>query len=130
MEKTELGESLFNSWGKSPMHMCKFVCISGVKNVIFTCQTDNVMFTVFTCQTARKPLEIQEKPAITAIAGFSPFGGGEGSRTPVRKPIHKSFSERRRLFTFPRTDGSRQPSALGSFMMHGAGKAYRTHGRH
>ncbi len=77
MEKTELGESLFNSWEKSPMHMCKFVCISGVKNVIFTCQTDNVMFTIFTCQTARKPLKIQEKPAITAIAGFSPFGGGD-----------------------------------------------------
>ena len=58
------------------------------------------------------------------------FGGGEGSRTPVRKPIHKSFSERRRLFTFPWADGSRQSSALSSFMMHGTGKAYRTHGRH
>ena len=57
-------------------------------------------------------------------------GGGEGNRTPVRKPIHKSFSERRRLFTFPWADGSRQSSTLGSFMMHGTGKAYRTHGRH
>ena len=58
------------------------------------------------------------------------FGGGEGNRTPVRKPVHRSFSERRRSFAFPRADGGRQSSALGSFMMHGTGKAYRTHGRH
>ena len=29
------------------------------------------------------------------------FGGAEGSRTPVRKPIHTAFSERRLSFEFP-----------------------------
>ena len=39
---------------------------------------------------------------------FEPFGfgllsagGAEGSRTPVRKPIHTAFSERRLSFKFP-----------------------------
>jgi len=55
------------------------------------------------------------------------YGGDGGNRTPVRKRFDKNFSGRRRLFTFPRPDGSRHPAGLGSFMMHGALKALRTH---
>ena len=58
------------------------------------------------------------------------FGGGEGSRTPVRKYIHRSFSGRRRLFGFPRPRVSRHTHGFGSFMMHGTLKALRTHVRH
>ena len=77
----------------------------------------------------RKAFVVKEKGDLSKQVAFL-HGGGEGNRTPVRKPIHKSFSERRRLITFPWADGSRQSSTLGSFMMHGTGKAYRTHGRH
>ena len=62
-----------------------------------------------------------------------PSGGAEGNRTPVRKCFSGTFSGRRRLccayarFPFPvqavTHDGS------GSFMIHGALKALRTHGR-
>ena len=59
------------------------------------------------------------------------FNGGDGgNRTPVRKRFNKNFSGRRRLFTFPCPGGSRHPTGLGSFMMHGAFKALRTHVHH
>ena len=58
------------------------------------------------------------------------FGGGEGSRTPVRKQLGKNFSGRSLLFTFPQTGGNKHPTAFSSFMMHGALKALRTHGLH
>lgn len=32
------------------------------------------------------------------VFGFAPFGGGEESRTPVRKPVPKAFYERSRFF--------------------------------
>ena len=35
------------------------------------------------------------------IKGVLHFGGGEGNRTPVRKPILTVFYECSRLFTFP-----------------------------
>lgn len=41
-----------------------------------------------------------------------------------------NFSGRSPLFTFPHPDGNGHPAGFGSFMMHGAGKAYRTHGLH
>ena len=48
--------------------------------------------------------------------GFAwlPFGGGEESRTPVRKPIHTAFSGCSRLFTFPYPTAKRQADGLGS----------------
>ena len=58
------------------------------------------------------------------------FGGGGGNRTPVRKRLNRNFSGRRRLFTFPRPGASRHAQGLGSFMIHGALKALRTHGHH
>ena len=58
------------------------------------------------------------------------FGGGGGSRTPVRKRFSKNFSGRRRSFTFPHPGVGRQTTGLGSFMIHGALKALRTHGHH
>ena len=57
-------------------------------------------------------------------------GGGGGNRTPVRKRFNRNFSGRRRLFAFPRPDASRHAPELGSFMIHGALKALRTHGHH
>ena len=62
--------------------------------------------------------------------GFARFGGGEGSRTPVRKPFHGSFSGRRRSSGFPSRRAHRQTQRIGSFMMRGTLKALRTHGRH
>ena len=58
------------------------------------------------------------------------YGGGGESRTPVRKQLDWNFSGRSPLFTFPHPDGNGHPAGFGSFMMHGAGKAYRTHGLH
>ena len=57
-------------------------------------------------------------------------GGGGGNRTPVRKRFNRNFSGRRRLFTFPCPGASRHAQGLGSFMIHGALKALRTHGHH
>lgn len=106
----------------------------------------------------RRNLITQKKPAlqrilntlmgqIPCIAGFldmnnkrvdrsivsmprSMFGGGGGSRTPVRKRFNGNFSGRRRFFTFPRSGVSRHTQELGSFMIHGALKALRTHVHH
>lgn len=36
------------------------------------------------------------------------FGGGEGSRTPVRKPLAKAFYECSLLFKFPRKIANKQ----------------------
>ena len=58
------------------------------------------------------------------------YGGGEGNRTPVRRQLDKTFSERSLLFTFPQAGGNKHPTAFSSFMMHGMGKAYHTHGLH
>ena len=58
------------------------------------------------------------------------YGGAEGNRTPVRKQLDKTFSERSLLFTFPHAAGNKHPTAISSFIMHGMGKAYHTHGLH
>ena len=58
------------------------------------------------------------------------IGGGGGSRTPVRKRFLGNFSGRRRSFTFPCPGVGRQTTGLGSFIVHGALKALRTHGHH
>jgi len=61
---------------------------------------------------------------------YSSNGGAEGNRTPVRKQLGKNFSGCSLLFTFPYPGGNKHPTGLGSFIMRGAGKAYRTHGLH
>ena len=53
--------------------------------------------------------------------------GDEGNRTPVRRQLDKTFSERSLLFTFPFPDENKHPAGISSFMMHGMGKAYHTH---
>ena len=58
------------------------------------------------------------------------YGGGEGNRTPVRRQLGKNFSGRSLLFTFPHPGGNKHPTGISSFMMHGMGKAYHTHGLH
>ena len=62
--------------------------------------------------------------------GLCCFGGGGGSRTPVRKRFLGNFSGRRRSFTFPHPGVGRQTTRLGSFIVHGALKALRTHVHH
>ena len=58
------------------------------------------------------------------------FGGGEGSRTPVRKHFLGTFSGRRHLFGFPRPPVKCHTDRVGSFIMHGTRKALRTHVHH
>lgn len=58
------------------------------------------------------------------------FGGGGGSRTPVRKHFLGNLSGRRRLFLFPRHAANRHAAWVGSFMGHAGGKAYPGHVHH
>ena len=58
------------------------------------------------------------------------YGGDGGNRTPVRKCFSRNFSGRSRLFAFPRLSASRHAMRLGSFIIHGAVKAFRTHVHH
>ena len=58
------------------------------------------------------------------------FGGAEGSRTPVRKHIHRNFSERRRSIAFPHPDVGRHTSGISRVMMRGTVNSFRTHGHH
>ena len=60
----------------------------------------------------------------------SKTGGAEGNRTPVRKQLGGNFSGRSLLFTFPHPGGNKHPTGISSFMIHGMGKAYHTHGLH
>ena len=64
------------------------------------------------------------------VLDSSKSGGAEGNRTPVRKQLGKNFSGRSLLFTFPHPGGNKHPTGISSFMMHGMGKAYHTHGLH
>ncbi len=45
-------------------------------------------------------------------------GGGEESRTPVRKPISTAFYERRRSIGFPIMRAGRQAHITGSLSVH------------
>ena len=74
---------------------------------------------------ARTPI----KTLIVSLSAFL-FGGAGGNRTPVRKQLDRTFSGRRRLFPFPRRGVNRHTTRLGSFIVHGALKALRTHGHH
>ena len=65
-----------------------------------------------------------------------PFGGGEGSRTPVRKQFHGTFSGRRRLFRAalpPCSPPARQavtPRGQVRVIMRGRVNSFPPHGRH
>ena len=72
----------------------------------------------------------QKETRAQSILDSSKSGGAEGNRTPVRRQLDKTFSERSLLFTFPLTGGNKHPPVISSFMMHGMGKAYHTHGLH
>ena len=73
-------------------------------------------------------IEHKKKDTTFVVSFFS--GGGGGSRTPVRKRFLGNLSGRRRSFTFPYPGVGRQTTGLGSFIVHGALKALRTHGPH
>ena len=87
---------------------------------------------------SQKPLEIRtfrQKESTAILIRFVSklrclFGGAGGNRTPVRKQLDRTFSGRRRLFPFPRRGVNRHTTRLGSFIVHGALKALRTHGHH
>lgn len=78
------------------------------------------------CQDEHRADEVDRRPRFAWL----PVGGGGGSRTPVRKRFLGNFSGRRRSFTFPYPGVGRQTTGLGSFIVHGALKALRTHGHH
>ena len=59
---------------------------------------------------------IKEEPPLDFHQMVVWNGGGEGNRTPVRKPIHGVFSERSRLFYFPLESAKRQALTNGSFI--------------
>ena len=78
------------------------------------------------------PVYIKKSIAISknTAMDFLFENGAEGNRTPVRRQLDKTFSERSLLFTFPQPDGNKHPSGISSFMMHGTLKALRTHVLH
>jgi len=78
---------------------------------------------------SRKPAKIRKTVQILKSGRFV-SGGAEGNRTPVRKQLGKTFSGRSLLFTFPHPGVNRHAPGISSFMMHGMGKAYHTHGLH
>ena len=77
-----------------------------------------------------KPKGIQKDTRAQDGLDSSKTGGAEGNRTPVRKQLGKNFSGCSLLFTFPYPNGNKHPVGFGSFMIHGMGKAYHTHGLH
>lgn len=87
---------------------------------------------------SQKPLEIRtfrQKESTAILIRFVSklrcfFGGGGGSRTPVRKHFLGNLSGRRRLFLFPRHAANRHAAWVGSFMGHAGGKAYPGHVHH
>ena len=84
--------------------------------------------TPFTTARVRFPIHCHKKKH--PLWGAFSYGGGGGNRTPVRKRLNRNFSGRRRLLAFPCPGASRHAQGLGSFMIHGALKALRTHGHH
>ena len=77
---------------------------------------------------ARTPIKTQ----IVSLSAFL-FGGGEGSRTPVRKQFHGMFSGRRRLFRAalppcsPPGGQAATPTGQVRVIMHGTVNSFRTH---
>ena len=86
---------------------------------------------------SQKPLEIRtfrQKESTAILIRFVSklrcfFGGAGGNRTPVRKCFRGDFSGRRESFLFPRPSVDAHTHGVGSFIVHGALKALRTHVR-
>ena len=87
---------------------------------------------LITQQKDKKRLQHESRLKRTHTAGVS-IGGGEGSRTPVRKQFHGIFSGRRRLLRAalpPCSPSDRQavtPEGQVRVMMHGTVNSFRTH---
>ena len=81
----------------------------------------------------QKPLQIKRKPSNHYSCWVFVSGGGEGSRTPVRKQFHEIFSGRRRLFQAalpPCSPSSRQavtPASWVRVIIHGPVNSFRAH---
>ena len=79
---------------------------------------------------------INQKTVVESQDSTTVFGGGEGSRTPVRKQFHGMFSGRRRLFRAalpPCSPSARQavtPAGQVRVMMRGQVNSFPPHGRH
>ena len=95
-----------------------------------SCEIPQIEFYRFAPESVVFPMTFIAKKNFQGENLESSSGGGGESRTPVRKQLDWNFSGRSPLFTFPHPDGNGHPAGFGSFMMHGAGKAYRTHGLH
>ena len=59
-----------------------------------------------------------------------PFGGAEGSRTPVRKHFDRTFSGRSPVSTFPPCADTGQTAQFSRVIVHGRGNSYPPHVRH
>ena len=66
----------------------------------------------------RLTIRIAKSKLLLSIVNFF-VGGGEGSRTPVRKNLYTTFSERSPLLKFPARVISGQTVRVGSFISHG-----------
>ena len=108
--------------------MSTFSAIFNLRNLLYL-----IYLVAAGADKSQKPLEIrafgQKESTATLIPIVSKlrcfFGGGEGSRTPVRKPVHMVFSERSRWLEFPGTVAHRQTAMSGSFFGHDLFKSKR-----
>ncbi len=87
-----------------PVIVCKFVCNFARASVFFgvTAPPTN------SASIALKPLKYKGKAPEPAWILRPCYGGGGGSRTPVRKHIRPNFSGRRRLLCKPHAHCSRR----------------------
>ena len=100
-----------------------------IDGVFVSCASYEIGCATFMCRNPDRIYRLNKKSTVFCRK-LSKSGGAEGSRTPVRKQLGKNFSGRSLLFTFPQTGGNKHPTAFGSFIMHGMGKAYHTHVLH
>ena len=118
--------------GISPRCRCHFHCHFWLQRCLFYCCWCNGVANLIlqNVPESRDRREKHRKSRPDREIWTALFGGGGGNRTPVRKQLDRNFSGRSLLFTFPQPAGNKHPAGIGSFMMHGTGKAYRTHGHH
>lgn len=101
------------------LHRCLFHCEAtalkeyflSVSQVLIQVDNSNCKIKAFTFNNIVHLLSL-------SIVNFY-VGGGEGSRTPVRKNLYTTFSERSPLLKFPARVISGQTVRVGSFISHG-----------
>ena len=109
---------------------------NGLRNILNTQKREKVRWgrvtsaDFFCCRHYSSHTFTAKPPLKKYVFVQCPFGGGEGSRTPVRKQIRRTFSGCRRLFTFPSPGVNRHTRGVGRVMMRGTVNSFRTHGRH